>query len=144
MDHRNSTADDISAVIGFTATARICSWFGRCNLYVPLTPTLTHPIARLIGVSAFERLCKEFGGDYLSLPSDRTVENDLRDRELAELLGEGYTVSEIAERIGISTRRVQQLRREIEASGLIPLVMEKPAGKGPLQKPPGKLRVVKG
>ena len=67
MEPRNTTLDDISAVIGFTATLRLSAWYGNGNnLYVPPVVAEHHVLANLLGRSAAERLAREFGGDWLA------------------------------------------------------------------------------
>lgn len=137
MQRKNSTADDISAVIGFTATMAICTWFGDRNLYVPLLATDEHPVSLLIGFAAWKRMVGEFGGDTLAIPTTSKHEQTNVERTIAEMIGLGRGSNEIAEKTGLTYRRVQQIRLRIEASGLIPLIL-KPHAKLAAEKAPIK------
>lgn len=120
----NSIADDIAAVIGFTATLRLCAWYGNpnANLYVPSRPIAGHEIEKLIGASAFKKLCQEWGNETLSIPMLQGYEEDCRNRLLRDLLLKGLSPREISRTVFIGERRVQQLRTHLEEAGMIPLV----------------------
>jgi hypothetical protein len=127
MQRKNSTADDISSVIGFTATTDLCAWFGGKNLYVPLVATEDHPVARLIGYAAFKRLVAEFQGDHLAVPTISKGRQSESERFIAAMIAAGAESTEISDKTGLSYRRVQQIRVRIEASGLIELIQKPPA-----------------
>lgn len=120
MDIKNTILDDISAVIGFTATVRIVVWKGGEQLYVPVYVSDDHPLAKLIGTSAYAALVKAFAGDTLRLPSDvgvRRSEYVTRDQRFhsIELLmrRELEDARSIAEVVSLSMRRVQQITKEL-------------------------------
>ena len=59
--NKNSTLDDIAAVIGFTATLRLCVWFGDVgSVYIPVTVDDGQLLVRHIGKPAAIRLSKEW------------------------------------------------------------------------------------
>ena len=120
----NSIADDIAAVIGFTATLRLCAWYGdpNANLYIPSKPTPGHEIEKLIGPAAFKRLCAEWGNETLSVPMLQGYEDDCRNRLLRDLLLKGLSPREISRTLYVGERRVQQLRTHLEEAGMLPLV----------------------
>lgn len=138
MNHSNSNtvADDICGAIGYTATALLCAWFGGRNLYVPLSMHEGHFIARLIGVSAAMRLSSAFPGDHLPIPDERWRRAaDNTKRTVALLTCQGVGSGVISERTGLSRRRVDQLKQEIEKEGLLDLLKNDPVtgeGKDPL------------
>ena len=120
MELRNTTLDDISAVIGFSATLRLVAWFGDgSNLYVPNTAEEGHLLVRLIGLPAAARLCEAWPGEHLSVPRLRDHEDDLRKRFVARMIEKGFGTREIAGMQRISERRVQQILRELELAGLV-------------------------
>lgn len=147
MQKKNSTADDISAVIGFTATMAICTYFGDRSLYVPLVATKEHPVALLIGFAAWQRMVNDFPGEHLAIPTTSKHEQFVTERTIAEMIAKGVGSNEIAKKTGLSYRRVQQIRVRIEASGLLPLILKSSAkargGKPPSETPPekGPLRI---
>ena len=120
MELRNTTLDDISSVIGFSATLRLVAWFGDgSNLYVPNTAEEGHFLVRLIGLPAAARLCEAWPGEHLAVPRLRDHEDDLRKRFVARMIAKGFGTREIAGMQRISERRVQQILRELELAGLV-------------------------
>lgn len=139
MELRNTTLDDISAVIGFSATLRLVAWFGDgSNLYVPVVAEEGHLLARLLGLPAAKRLCEAWPGEHLAVPRLRDHEDDLRKRFVARMIEKGFGTREIAGMQRISERRVQQILRELEVAGLVqpagPSRRVKTARENPLQE----------
>ncbi len=124
MEIHKTTLEDISAVIGFTATLRLSAWFGdgTSNCYVPLTAEDGQLITRLIGLPAATALSKEWGGDHLAVPRLRDYEDDMRKKAIGRMFEKGFGSREIAAHLRISERRVQQICRELEVVGLIAIV----------------------
>lgn len=120
MQLRNTTLDDLAALIGFTATARLASWFGGRNLYVPETVNPESALAALVGMSAARRLSREFGREHLAVPSLGVALRDSRYAHICELMAQGENLADIATKMGMGLRRVQQLRVEFEVLGLLP------------------------
>lgn len=121
MSHKNTTLDDISAVIGFSATIRLAAWYGDLHkCYVPKTVKAEHPLVALLGVSAAEKLTKEWGGKMLSIPRLQQYSTWTTRQRIGEMLQAGVPTQHVAVHLGISERRVQQICRELEVAGLIP------------------------
>lgn len=133
MDIRNSTLDDISAVIGFTATLRLAAWFGDDgnNLYVPEKAEEGQQLVKLIGLSAAQRLSEEWGLQHLSVPRPTAYEEDSKRHLICRLIGKGCSTREVSHMVRMSERRIQQICRELEVAGLMAVVV------------PVKTRVVK-
>lgn len=110
--------EDVGAEIGFTATTTLVLWYGGSSLYVPTVIDEAHVLARLIGIPALRRLVAAFGGESVWIPH-ATKQCDTRARRVARLLAAGRTEREIAEEVGISARRVQQLRARLVADGIV-------------------------
>jgi hypothetical protein len=124
MELKNTTLDDVAAIIGFSATLRLSAWFGDAgNLYVPSVVTEDQVLSKLIGVSAAKRLSAEWGRQHLALPRLRAYEDDVKKRVIARMLEHKMGTREIAGHMRMSERRVQQITRELEASGLIAIVL---------------------
>ena len=135
MEIRNTTLDDVAAVIGFSATLRLAAWFGDGgNLYVPETVSEHQVLAKLIGFSAAKRLSENWGGEHLSLPRLRAYEDDVLRRVVGRMLEKNFSSREIAVHMRISERRVQQIARELELAGLIEVVLPKKAEKKAAEK----------
>ena len=125
MALRNSTLDDISAVVGFTTTLRLAAWFGDDgnNLYIPDRAEEGQQLVKLIGLSAAQRLSDEWGSQHLSVPRLAAYEDDSRRRLICRLVGKGCSTREVSHLVRMSERRVQQICRELEVAGLMPVVV---------------------
>lgn len=129
MDIRNTTLDDISGVIGFTATLRLSAWFGAGNnLYVPEVVEDGQLLVRLIGRRAAERMAEAFPREHLAIPRPTSYEEDLRRWRIATMLDKNISTRQVSVFEKIGERRVQQICRELETAGLI-----RPVG-GPEEK----------
>ena len=123
MELKNSTLDDLAAVIGFTATIRLSAWFGdQGNLYVPASAEDGQLLVRLIGLSAAKKLSEEWGQQHISVPRLTGYEDDMRKRFIGFMLARGCSTREISSLARVGERRVQQVCRELEAAGLIPVI----------------------
>lgn len=121
---KNSTLDDISGVIGFTATLRLSAWFGDLgNLYIPEKVEDGQLLVKLLGKSAAEKLTLEWGKTWLNIPRLTSYEEDVQRRFIGHLLARGSSPREIGCLLRKSERRVQQICRELEVAGLIPVVV---------------------
>lgn len=120
MQLRNTTLDDLATIIGFTATARLAAWFGGRNLYVPEQASPDSALAALVGMSAAKRLSAEFGREHLAVPSLGIALRDSRYAKICELMRDDVPLANIAMRMEMGLRRVQQLRVEFEALGMLP------------------------
>lgn len=120
MTVRNTTLDDVAAVVGFTATLNLSSWFGDIsNVYIPEQAEEGQVIARLIGLPAARRLSKEFGGDWLAIPKLSSYEVSTRKRMIARLYECKFEKREISSYLGMSVRRVEQIIEELALLGLV-------------------------
>lgn len=119
----NTTLDDIAGEIGFTATVTLATWYGGKNLYVPAEPNEESHIVRLVGMSAAKRLAAVWGSTLIAVPTMWVYEEGQRNRLVGALIGRGIGLKEIARDMGVSERRVQQIRRALEDTGLLPLVL---------------------
>jgi hypothetical protein len=145
-----TTLEDISAVVGLTATLRLSAWFGNglSNAYVPHEAAEGQLIVKLIGLPAAKALSKEWGGEHLAVPRLRDYEDDMRKKAIGRMFERGFGSREIAAHLRITERRVQQICRELEQLGLIEIVgprelpeefPEENEGEFIPEKTPGKL-----
>ena len=126
MELKNSTLDDLAAVVGFTAALRLSAWFGDLgNLYIPGQVEDGQLLVKLIGKSAAEKLSQEWGQQHISVPRLTGYEEDARKRLIGQLLTKGFTTREVSHMARLSERRVQQICRELETAGLIPVISPK-------------------
>jgi hypothetical protein len=123
----NSTIDDVCAIIGWSATVRLVTWFGGSNIYVPSTADPGHPLASLMGLPALRALCHEFSDQTLWIPAT-TSKADLEVKKaVAKALLKGRGSLAISIEVGISQRQVQRIRRELEDAGLVPKILSENA-----------------
>ncbi len=138
MSLRNTTLDDIAAVIGFTATLRLSAWFGEgTNLYVPPQAFEDQMLARLLGMSAARRLSEAWPGEHLAIPRPQEYDAQVQRRQIVDLLSNGLTSRKISHFLRLSERRVQQIIRELETAGLIAPV-------APEEKPQPTMKKLRG
>lgn len=121
---KNTVLDDLAAVIGFSATLRLAAWYGDgvSNLYIPEQLSESSTLVKLIGKTAAQRLIAEWPGQHIHVPYITDYEVDVRRRAIARMLERGFGTREIAAVVRMSERRVQQICRELEIEGLIPVV----------------------
>lgn len=112
-----SVLDDLSPVVGFTATLALAAWWADRNLYVPATARADHPLARVIGLPALRALVVEYGGQTLAIPADVQALRFRRDRAICERFAEGWTPARVADEFELSLRRAEQLRSELLERG---------------------------
>jgi hypothetical protein len=115
----NSTLDDISSVIGFSATIRLAANYGDRDVNVPNVVSELHPVAKLIGVSRMNALHANWQGDRIAVPSLKMVESEIRRAKILSLLLQGIGTYAIAEVMGLTDRRVYQLKKEFTEIGLL-------------------------
>ena len=126
VDLRNNTLDDICAVIGFSATLRLSAWFGDLgNLYIPEVAEEGQLLVKLLGMPAARKLSEEWGREHLNVPRLRGYEEDAQRRFIGNMVSLGCSTREISHMARLGERRVQQICRDLETAGLIPIVLPK-------------------
>ncbi len=115
----NTTLDDISAVIGFTAAVRIAACYGGRDLHVPVEVSDKHPVAKLIGVNRLMALAKEWRGERLAIPSLNCIEVETRNAKILLLLLNKVDRYTIASVMGIGERRISQISKEFVKLGIL-------------------------
>lgn len=126
-DKLHGILEDIGAEIGYTATCALVDWFGGRSIYVPESFDEGHAICRVVGPGAFKRLIAEWGSQTINLPIDYQRELLRRDRLICALISRGMGTREVAKVAIITERQVQNIRRRLEADGLLPMVLKEQA-----------------
>jgi hypothetical protein len=116
---KNTTLDDIAAEIGFSAAVALAVQRGGSNVYIPSHPTSRTVLARIVGISAATRLAACWGGEVLAVPTLRVYEVAVLRTAIGRMSTAGLPAFEIAHRVGLTERRVQQVRRELRKLGLL-------------------------
>lgn len=121
----NNTLDDIAVLIGFSNTVKLSAWYSarRGKMYIPAKVTEEHKLVKLIGMSAACKLTKEWGGEELIVPTMQVLDNEILRRRIARMFEQGFSSREIALDLKMDERRVQQICRELEAEGLMKVVV---------------------
>lgn len=114
---RTSSLEEVAPVIGYRATRMLAAWYAGKQLSIPSRATAGHPIADLIGHSAFAALVREFPGERICLPSERTDLAFYTMRRVAERLAQEWTPQCVADDLGITVRRVNQIRVSLVSLG---------------------------
>lgn len=126
MKTKNSLLDDLCADIGYTATSILAAWFGGRRIWVPPTPVEAHAIARLIGMPAFRQLASNYGGTVIHIPKNAAYTRFSRWRAVCVMLSSGKGMPEIIERTGLSMRHIKTIRRFLEDSNILPMILTEP------------------
>jgi hypothetical protein len=125
-----TTLDDISAVIGYTRTRMLQSWYGGKWLRLPQRPTADHGLAHLLGEPAMRALWQAFvrdaGLERLWVPTD--VEGARYDRRVkaARMFVDGCSVRDVARRFECSQSMAEHLRKMLMRDGWIEYDMDGP------------------
>ena len=136
-DLKNSTLDDISGVIGFSATIRLAAHYGGRDIHVPREVSELHPLVKLLGISRVTRLSAEWAGQRVVVPSLGFCDTEVRNAKILSLLIHDLHVDHVANILGITVRRVEQLRKEFTDEGLLPEY----SGKKPSRNSQAKLEL---
>jgi hypothetical protein len=110
------TFERLALAIGPSAALLICAFWAYRSLYVPTTLPAEHILRRLIGNEAAEYLVAQFGGECLSIPGCE-LRPVRRAGQLHALSPYGVSDRAAALAIGITPRRVEQLRAELQREG---------------------------
>ena len=135
MELKNSTLDDISSVIGFSATMRLAAWFGDEWVYVPAAAEEGHPLVKLVGMPAAKALSKEWGSKQIAVPRLVQYKIDLDRQRIARMSEMGFAIPEISRLLNVGKGRVRQLCTEMEKAGLIKNSARKYQQKHPEKSP---------
>lgn len=104
-------------VIGYANTRAVAAWFPGRRLIVPRQFDATHPLTALIGQKALRDLVGALPGFEAAIPAEAEDAAYRRMRAVAEGLAAGKSPRELAAALGLSVRRVEQVRVECELRG---------------------------
>lgn len=126
MADKKTNLEDISAVIGFTATLKLVAWFGDMKtVAVPTTAREGQPLVKVIGLANAQRISAEWGGEFLYIPGMQGYESEVKRRSVAMMTERGFSPKEIGVYLRMGDERVKQIQRELVRQNLV----EKPPGK---------------
>ena len=120
LDLKNTTLEDVAAVIGFSATLRLSAWLGDSHpVYIPAAAEAGQLLTRLLGLSAANALSKAWPAEHLSIPRISQYDADVLRQRVACMHEKLFASEEIARHLNVSPRRVQQIIAELESVGLL-------------------------
>lgn len=101
---------EINAIVGLEATLTIVKHYGGVRLYVPMTMTPDHILARLIGFDAAIKLAKEFGGmDHFDIPRAAEAVRAVRNRDISEKYMKGKSLRLLAIEYQMTERSILKI-----------------------------------
>lgn len=109
----SSTYRLIVETIGDDAARTLIERLGGMQVYVPVCPNAQSPLVLAIGHGKAARMCDLFGGQVLQLPARSKVTLKRRISDIEYDLRRGLSCSEIANRHGITYRRVLQIKQAL-------------------------------
>lgn len=120
-NYMNTILDDISAVIGLSATLKLVAWYGDgvSNLYVPAIAADGQLLPKIIGLAAAKLLSNEWPGQHLHIPRLHNYQIEMRKRDIARRIERGQSLREIATELDMSERRVSQIKEDLRRAGLL-------------------------
>ncbi len=108
------TIGGLTALLGDEALAKLSARFGGRRIYVPASITSGHELVLVVGLEAAKVLATHFAGVTLSVPMPQHAAD--RRRQVIEMNAEGFTRAAIAEKVGLTERRVYQILDEDDDS----------------------------
>jgi DNA-binding NarL/FixJ family response regulator len=112
---RGALLEELIAVMGIPAAARLVAAFGGTRLYVPQTPGPDDALSAAVGHEAALALAQIYGGDRLEVPNPTP-----RRVRIAQMRADGISVDAIARALGCTRRRVFQVLAEARANNRVP------------------------
>lgn len=109
-------------VIGYANCRVLAVWFAGRRLIVPRRFDATHPLTLLIGHKALQALVAAMPGFEARVPAEGEERAYKRMKAVAEGLATGATPRSLSVALGISQRRVEQIRVEAELRGWLSYV----------------------
>lgn len=107
MPRDASEAQIISDELGFTTASIMCEIWGGRTLYVPNTPSPSHPIAKDLDFNRLTELCDVMGGQTITLPRLVCLKLTKQRRKAQKMAAFGMSQTDIAETLEVTTETVR-------------------------------------
>lgn len=101
-----STVRQLSEVIGEEKALALAAISRNRQVYVPLNAPASHPVVKAVGPEAYARLRSTYGGELVAVAR---AERASRVRAMKQQLVAGIPPRVVAERFGVSDRRIRQI-----------------------------------
>lgn len=109
---------DLANIMGKYNARTLTTVLGGQRVYVPAAAHASHKIALAVGVDAMDRLCRARAGETLALPNGR--QKDTAKRQAERLLGQGKSLSYIADACNITIRYAERIAQDMREQALRP------------------------
>lgn len=109
--------------MGLAAALALVTQLGGQRIYVEKTPREQHRLARLLGMDMARFLSKHYGGEFIDVPSARSLTGEARARRIAvaaALRRGGKSSNALAAELGVTRRWIIQLRANLKQAGGAP------------------------
>lgn len=120
MERDPSWIDEMRADLGEAPVARFLSRAGGMRLYVPGTRLADSLLVTLAGRDIARWISARYAGEYLDVPSGRAQAREGLKQALRE--APDTPVNELANRFGVTARRVLQVKAELAEEEEPPLL----------------------
>lgn len=107
----NKDFNDISSIIGHDATIQLSNRIGGKAFYVAHNPGEALLLAA--GEQDALSICSRFGGEYITLPSPKSIESFQRNARVIGMIDRGLSTATISERTGLSVNWINKVKRNV-------------------------------
>ena len=102
-------AQELVALIGFSATIRLVEWRPGVPIYIPQNIDTDHPLAHAVGMVGASALVTNYGGETITIPNCKRALCKIRHRQIVQSRAEGYSQTEAALLYGITPRQIRKV-----------------------------------
>jgi hypothetical protein len=102
-------AQELVALIGFSATIRLVENSPGIPQYIPQNISDEHYLVGMLGMAAASALVKNYGGDTITVPNCKRALCKIRHRQIRQSRSEGYSQNEAALLYGITPRQIRNI-----------------------------------
>lgn len=106
--------------MGVAAALALVTRLGGQRIYVEKSPREGHRLARLLGMDLARFLSRHYGGEFIDVPSARSLSGEVQARRsavAAALRHGGKSSNALAAELGVTRRWIIQLRRNLKQAG---------------------------
>lgn len=99
--------EEIGRVVGQEAALQLSAAFGGMRIYVPVEPDAS--LIEAIGADGAAKLSRSWGGEQIDVPARQG-----KALRITEMLGQGLSTREVAQRLLVTERYVRKVRASME------------------------------
>lgn len=79
------------------------------NFSIDDIPLQHRDIAEHLGINNFINLCKNFGGENIYIPTEKTLVNSIRNKEINKLYKKGYSIKELSKKYNLTNSCIRHI-----------------------------------